>query len=156
MDLHFSLKAFKLFILPQKEMDLHFSLKAFKLFILLQKEMDLHFSWRHCRGCCAETLPAGGTTNYAGRFLPTWRPLYETNEHRKRYIPIQLTEIRLHIPFYDWFWTKQNSFWFQIKRIMVNVIWFQLIKQEYETQELENRCFAATKQDILDSIKFKL
>ena len=34
------------------------------------------------------------------------------------------TEIRLYLPFSDWFGSKRMSVWFQINRKMVNTIWF--------------------------------
>ena len=33
-------------------------------------------------------------------------------------------EIRLYLPFFDWFGTKRTSVWFQNNRKMVNTIWF--------------------------------
>ena len=41
-----------------------------------------------------------------------------------RIISIQ-TEIRLYLPFFDWFVTKRTSVLFQINRKMVNTIWFR-------------------------------
>ena len=43
------------------------------------------------------------------------------------------TMIRLYLSFFDWIWTKRNSVWFQINRIMINTIWFWLIYQESES-----------------------
>ena len=35
-------------------------------------------------------------------------------------------EIRLYVPFSDWFEAKRSSVWFQINRKKVNSIWFQV------------------------------
>ena len=35
------------------------------------------------------------------------------------------TELRLYLPFSDWFGTKWTSVWFQINRQIVNTIWFR-------------------------------
>ena len=35
-------------------------------------------------------------------------------------------EIRLYLPFSDWFGSKRTSVWFQINRCMVNTIWFRV------------------------------
>ena len=35
-------------------------------------------------------------------------------------------EIRLYLPFPDWFGSKRTSVWIQINRNMVNTIWFQV------------------------------
>ena len=35
-------------------------------------------------------------------------------------------DIRLHLPFSDWFGSKQMSLWIQINRKMVNTIWFRV------------------------------
>ena len=47
--------------------------------------------------------------------------------HTEKYFELLLnqTEIRLYLPFSDWFKTKQASVWFEINRKMVNKIWFQ-------------------------------
>ena len=39
-------------------------------------------------------------------------------------ILLNQTEIRLYLPFFDWFGTKRTSVWFQINWKMVNTIWF--------------------------------
>ena len=41
-------------------------------------------------------------------------------------ILINQPEIRLYLPFSDWFGIKRMSVWFQINRIMVNTIWFRV------------------------------
>ena len=41
-------------------------------------------------------------------------------------ILINQPEIRLYLPFSDWFVTKRTSIWIQIIRKMVNTIWFQV------------------------------
>ena len=48
--------------------------------------------------------------------------------HRIFFFEILLnqTEIKLYLPFSDWFGTKRTSVWFQINRKMVNTIWFRL------------------------------
>ena len=51
-------------------------------------------------------------------------------------ILVYLTEIILYLPFSDWFWTKRNSFWFQINRKMVNTIGFRSIQREPENISL--------------------
>ena len=58
---------------------------------------------------------------------------YKISIWKTFYLPkilVKSTGIRLYLPFSDWFWTKRNSVWFQIKRKMVNTIWFRLIRQE--------------------------
>ena len=47
--------------------------------------------------------------------------------HREIIFQILLnnTDIRLYLPFSDWFETKRTSVWFQINRKMVNIIWFR-------------------------------
>ena len=40
-------------------------------------------------------------------------------------ILLNQTEIRLYLPFSDWFWTKRTSVWFQINRKIVSTIWFR-------------------------------
>ena len=35
-------------------------------------------------------------------------------------------EIRLYLPFSDWFWSKRTSVWIQINRRAVNTIWFRV------------------------------
>ena len=40
-------------------------------------------------------------------------------------ILLNQTEIRLYLPFSDWFGTKLTSVWFQINRNMVNTIWYR-------------------------------
>ena len=42
------------------------------------------------------------------------------------------TDIRLYLPFSDWFGTKRTSFWFQINRKMVNTVWFRFDLVEFE------------------------
>ena len=41
-------------------------------------------------------------------------------------ILLNQTEIRLYLPFSDWFGTKSTSIWIQINRKMVNTIWFRV------------------------------
>ena len=41
-------------------------------------------------------------------------------------ISLDQTEIRLYLPFSDWFWTKRTSVWCQINRKMANTIWYRL------------------------------
>ena len=50
-------------------------------------------------------------------WLYTRRNLFE--------ILLNQREIKLQLPFSDWFGTKRTSVWFQINRKMVNTIWFQ-------------------------------
>ena len=40
-------------------------------------------------------------------------------------ILLNQTELRLHLPFSDWFGSKRTSVWFQISLKMVTTIWFQ-------------------------------
>ena len=40
-------------------------------------------------------------------------------------ILLNLNEIRLYLPFFNWFGTKQTSTWLQINRETVNTIWFR-------------------------------
>ena len=40
-------------------------------------------------------------------------------------ILLNQTEIRLYLPFSEWFGTKRTAVWFQLNRKMVNTIWFQ-------------------------------
>ena len=40
-------------------------------------------------------------------------------------ILLNQTEIRLYLPFSEWFGTKQMSVWCQINRKMINTIWFR-------------------------------
>ena len=48
-----------------------------------------------------------------------------TNTQRKLFeILLNQPEIRLYLPFYDWFRSKWTSVSFQINRKMVNTIWF--------------------------------
>ena len=39
----------------------------------------------------------------------------------------EFTKIRLYLSFYNWFWTKRNSFWFKIYSKIVDIFWFFLI-----------------------------
>ena len=39
---------------------------------------------------------------------------------------INQPEIRLYLPFFDWFGTKQTSVWCKINRKMVNTIWYRV------------------------------
>ena len=41
------------------------------------------------------------------------------------------TEIRLYLPFSDWFGSKRKSVWIQINRKIVNTIWFRLELTRY-------------------------
>ena len=41
-------------------------------------------------------------------------------------ILLNQTEIRLYLPFSDWYGTKRTSVWFQINLKMVNTIWFKV------------------------------
>ena len=47
------------------------------------------------------------------------------NRTAHREILLNQTEIRLYLPFSDWFGTKQTYVWFQINRRMINTIWFR-------------------------------
>ena len=40
-------------------------------------------------------------------------------------ILLNRTELRLYLPFSDWFETKRTSVWFQIDRKIVNTIWYR-------------------------------
>ena len=60
-----------------------------------------------------------------------WDPVSKSSIIFQRYaqrnifeILLSQTEIRLYLPFSDWFGTKWTSVWFQINRKMVNTIWF--------------------------------
>ena len=57
-----------------------------------------------------------GTEKYK-RLVPWHRNIFE--------ILLNQSEIRLYLPFSDWFRSKQTSAWFQISRKMVNTIWFR-------------------------------
>ena len=49
--------------------------------------------------------------------------------HTHRYFSEVLSnqpEIRLYLPFFDWFGSKRSPVWFQINRKRVNTIWFQV------------------------------
>ena len=39
------------------------------------------------------------------------------------------TEIKMYLPFSDWFGTKQTSSWFQINGKIINTIWFRFDKR---------------------------
>ena len=60
----------------------------------------------------------------------TWSRQFSTDSKiscsRRNLFEILLnqTEIRLNLPFPDWFGTKRTSVWFQISRKVVNTIWF--------------------------------
>ena len=43
-----------------------------------------------------------------------------------REILLNKTEIRLYLPFWDWFGSKRTSVWIQINMKIVNTIWFRV------------------------------
>ena len=43
-------------------------------------------------------------------------------------------EIRLYLPFSDWFGTNQTFVWFQINRKMINTIWFRFGLTRFELE----------------------
>ena len=58
--------------------------------------------------------------------------VYEILFHRSKYtqrnhfeILLNQTNIRLYLPFSDWFGTKRMSVWFVSNRKMINTIWFR-------------------------------
>ena len=54
-----------------------------------------------------------------------WRVYCQCYTQRNIFeILLNQTEIRLYIPFSDWFEAKRTSVWFQINRKMLNKIWF--------------------------------
>ena len=61
--------------------------------------------------------PCDKTCN--GAFLPVWH-----TQINLFWILLNQPEIRLYLPFSDWFGSKWTSVWIQINRKMVNTIWF--------------------------------
>ena len=63
-------------------------------------------------------------------------------------IVLNQTEIRLYLPFSDWFGTKRTSVWFQINRKMVNTVWFwfDLIKCRKDFSVCIGRKYQPVKQ----------
>ena len=51
--------------------------------------------------------------------------VYMYSQRKLLEILLNQTEIKLYIPFSDWFGTKRTSVWFQIIRKIVYTIWFQ-------------------------------
>ena len=55
------------------------------------------------------------------------RPLQRANTQRNIFkILLNQPEIRLYLPFSDWFGTKRTSVWLKINGKMINTIWFQV------------------------------
>ena len=58
------------------------------------------------------------------RFFSNWRNMIVHTRNLLEIILNQI-EIRLYLPFFDWFGTNRTSVWFKINRKMVNTIWFR-------------------------------
>ena len=68
--------------------------------------------------CCRKILTGFLLVQVSLKKCYTNRSLFE--------ILLNKTEIRLYLPFFDWFGTKWTSVWIQINRKMVNTIWFRV------------------------------
>ena len=76
-------------------------------------------------------------------YLFSWRYTLYVNDSAGFFLEILLNqpEIRLYLPFSDWFRIKRTSVWFQINRTMENTIWFRfdLIRFGKDFPVLESR-----------------
>ena len=75
-------------------------------------------------------------------------------------ILLNQTEIRLYLPFSDWFGTKLTSVWFQINRKMVNIIWFKFdlirFRKDFSVCMRKNPFISLLRSQNIESLLYNL